>query len=239
MFVQTKALVLHSLKYNDSSLIVHCYTQEVGRQSFLVKGVLSSRKGRFRKALFQPLMLLDLSFQMKKKGGLNFIKDVKVVHPYNSCYTEITKNAQLLFLAEMLHKTLQEEAPNPMLFEYLENALLWLDTNEQMADFHLLFLIQLTKFLGFFPHAESTQCRYFNLENGCFTNTLPDGNYLEGPTVERLQSFLGMKFADIKEQKNERWLRREMLGTLINYYRFHIDGFNPPKSLDVLEVVFN
>ena len=67
MFVQTKALVLHSLKYNDSSLIVHCYTQELGRQSFLVKGVLSSRKGRFRKALFQPLMLLDLSFQMKKK----------------------------------------------------------------------------------------------------------------------------------------------------------------------------
>ena len=87
MFVQTKALVLHSLKYNDSSLIVHCYTQEVGRQSFLVKGVLSSRKGRFRKALFQPLMLLDLSFQMKKKGGLNFLKDVKGVHPYNRCYT--------------------------------------------------------------------------------------------------------------------------------------------------------
>ena len=78
MLVQTKALVLHSIKYNDSSLIAHCYTETLGIQSFMLKGILSAKKGKMRKAHFQPLTLLNLQFQHKNKGGLNFIKELKV-----------------------------------------------------------------------------------------------------------------------------------------------------------------
>ena len=156
MLVETKALVLHSIKYNDSSLIAHCYTETLGIQSFMLKGILSAKKGKIRKAHFQPLTLLKLQFQHKNKGGLNFIKELRVEQPYQSIYTSIEKNTIALFLSEVLYKSLREEETNPLLFEYLENAVLWLDSNDAIANFHLLFLLKLTQFLGFYPNAQES-----------------------------------------------------------------------------------
>lgn len=239
MYVQSKALVLHTLKYNDNSLIAHCYTSAAGRQSFLLKGILSSRKGRLSKALFQPLMLLEIEFLLKNKTGLSYIKEAKVSSPYTSCFIDIKKNALVLFLSEVLHKCLKEETANPLLFDFLEGALLWLDSHDQIANFHLTFLLHLTKFLGFYPYEETPNADYFNFENGCFTNTPPLEHHIEGPSVGALQKLLGMKFAIDKPQKMNHQTRRELLLALINYYTFHIDGFNPPKSLDVLQTVFD
>ena len=140
MLVETKALVLHSIKYKDSSLIAHCYTETLGIQSFMLKGILSAKKGKIRKANFQPLTLLKLQFKRKNIGGLNFIKELRVEQPYQSIYTSIEKNTIVLFLSEVLYKSLREEESNPLLFEYLENAVLWLDSHDTVANFHLLFL---------------------------------------------------------------------------------------------------
>ena len=117
MLVETKALVLHSIKYKDSSLIAHCYTETLGIQSFMLKGILSAKKGKIRKAHFQPLTLLKLQFKRKNIGCLNFIKELRVEQPYQSIYTSIEKNTIVLFLSEVLYKSLREEETNPLLFE--------------------------------------------------------------------------------------------------------------------------
>ena len=113
MLIQTKAIVLHTLKYNDTSLIAHCYTEVLGKQSFLLKGILSARKGGIRKAYFLPMTQLEIQFQHKNKGGLNFLKEVKILHPYQQLYTDIKKNALVLFLSEIIYKSLKEEETIP------------------------------------------------------------------------------------------------------------------------------
>ena len=238
MLVQTKALVLHSIKYNDSSLIAHCYTERLGIQSFMLKGILSAKKGKIRKAHFQPLTLLQLQFQHKNKGGLNFIKELKVEQPYQSIYTSIEKNTIALFLSEVLYKSLREEEANSRLFEYLENALLWLDANENISNFHLLFLLKLTQFLGFYPNDQEQQGTYFNLEDGCFTSDKPLAYHLEENTAKLFKQLLGMNFATDNLLKLNQTSRRELLNALVQYFELHLHGFSKPKSLEILHQIF-
>ena len=238
MLAQTKALVLHSIKYNESSLIAHCYTETLGIQSFMLKGILSSKKGKIRKAHFQPLTLLSLQFQHKNKGGLNFIKELRVLQPYQSIYTSIEKNTIALFLSEVLYKSLREEEANPLLFEYLENAFLWLDSHDNIANFHLLFLLKLTQFLGFYPNTQEEQGNYFNLEDGCFSLHKPLEHHLEGSTAMLLKQLLGMNFATDNLPKLNQTLRRELLEALVQYFELHLHGFSKPKSLEILHQIF-
>lgn len=238
MLVESKAIVLHSIKYNDTSLITHCYTEKLGLQSFMLKGILSAKKGKIRKAHFQPLSLLRIQFQHKNKGGLNFIKELKVDPPYQSIYTTIEKNTIALFLSEVLYKSLREEEANPLLFEYLENAFLWLDSHDNSANFHLLFLIKLTQFLGIYPNQEENQGNYFNLESGCFSEHQPIEHHLEGTTASVLRELLGMNFATVNLPKLNQQSRQELLNALVHYFELHLHGFSKPKSLEILHQIF-
>ena len=51
--ITTRALVLSSIKFQDTSLIVRCYTQE-GVRSYLLKGVLKHKKNGLKPAYFEP-----------------------------------------------------------------------------------------------------------------------------------------------------------------------------------------
>ena len=153
MLVTTKAIVLSTIKYGDADLIVKCYTQE-GLKSYMLKRILKAKKGKLKAAYFQPLTQLELVAKHNVKGNLNFIKEAKVSYPYSSITFDISKQAIALFLSEILNKSIHEEEVNAPLFEYIETALIWLDTHNNVANFHLLFLVNLTKHLGFYPEKE-------------------------------------------------------------------------------------
>ena len=76
--VATKAIVLSSLKYSDSSLIVKCYTQKEGLKAYLIRGILKPKKGGLKVAYFQPLTQLNIVASHNTKGTLNAIKEVQV-----------------------------------------------------------------------------------------------------------------------------------------------------------------
>ncbi len=239
MLVKTKAIVLHTLKYSDSSLIAHCYTQTQGKQSFILKGILTAKKGMIRKSQFQVLTQLEILFDFKNNGKLQFLKEVKVIHPYQTIPNRIEKNAMAQFLAEILNNSILEEEANPSLYVFLETAFHWLDSNNKISDFHLIFLINLTKYLGFFPNDEPQDALYFNLETGCFDALLPREQYIEGDQIPVFRELLGMNFGSLLSFKLNRTKRRGLLETLIRYFELHLLGFSKPKSLQILNEIFD
>ena len=239
MLVKTKAIVLNTIKYSDSSLIAHCYTKALGRQSFMLKGILSAKKGAIRKSQFQVLSQIEILFDHKKNGKLQFLKEVKITYPYVSIPNRIEKNALAQFLAEILKNSILEEEENPSLFTFLETAFEWLDSNDEISNFHLVFLINLTKYLGFFPNEDDSEALYFNLETGCFSSVLPFEKHIEGEQVLIFKELLGMNFGGIIKRKLNRTKRRELLETLIEYFELHLLGFSKPKSLQILNEIFD
>ncbi|PIF00675.1 MAG: DNA repair protein RecO [Maribacter sp.] len=239
MQVTTKAIVLSALKYGDTSLIVKAFTFSDGLKSYLLKGVLTSKKGKVKTGYFQPLTQLELVTNHKNKGTLETIREARVSYPYQTLHSDISKNAITLFLAEMLANSIQEEEANEGLFYYVESALQWLDTNSQITNFHIFFLMDLTKYLGFYPDVTNIPGAYFDLLEGKFTDRINSNPNISGGNLNYFKRFLGTNFDTVHKVKMKKADRQQLLQTIVLYFELHLQGFRKPKSLVILNEVFS
>jgi DNA repair protein RecO (recombination protein O) len=237
--VNTKAIVLSSLKFGDTSLIVKCYTQEEGVKSYLIRGVLKPKKRGIKAAYFQPLTQLKIIAKHTTKNTLNAIKEVQIIYPYKSIHTDIIKQSVVLFLSEVLSNAIQEEEQNLALYEYLETAFIWLDLHDKVANFHLLFLLNLSGFLGFYPDTSEINKKGFDLLEGNFSDSIHEKNVISNNDFYQFKKLLGIIFDNLELVSYSKDERQLVLQVIIHYFKLHLGGFRDPKSLQVLETVFS
>jgi DNA repair protein RecO (recombination protein O) len=238
MFIKTEGIVISTIKYRDTDLIVKCYTKSHGSISFMVKGILKSKRGKFRSSMFQILSLIGIEMQYKNKGQLEYFKEVQTTFPLNDLQGNVYKSTIAMFIAEILKSVIFEEEQNINLFEFIKKSIIYLDTTNNFANFHLSFLIKLSAFIGFSPHLpENDIDLYFNLSEGYFENkeskfsmSAENSNLLKQLIEIDLQQSYRIKLNKVK--------RLELLKLLITYYELHIESFKKPKSLEVIESVF-
>lgn len=239
MRITTKAIILSSLKYGDTSLIVKAFTASDGLKTYLLKGVMGSRKGKLKIAYFQPLMQLEIVATHKYKGKMEILQEVKCTFPYQSLHTDIIKNSMAFFLAEMLKNSIYEEEKNEGLFNYLEAAFQWLDTHDQIANFHLYFLLELTKYFGFYPDTSMPKTDYFDLQDGQYVIKPGIHPLISGTELMHFSALLGINFDAIHTISIGRAEKQALLQKIILYFELHLHGFKKPRSLTILNEVFS
>lgn len=239
MLSKNNNIVLSKLKYREYDLIVKCYTEQRGVVSYLLKGVLKSKKGLSRTVYYQALSQLQIEESYKPNQTLHFIKEVKFNYIYKTLHTNIYKSSIVLFLAEILSNVLKEEEKNEGLYEFLSAALQYLDNEDQFSNFHLLFLLKLTRYLGFQPENLDNNYPYFNLESGVFEATNNGIYSISGSNLTLLKQLLGTNFEALKMIKINTTQRQEFLNMLLYYFELHLGSFKKPKSLQVLNEVFH
>ena len=178
MLHQTKGIVFHSIKYSETSVIVKIYTELFGIQSYLFKGIRSS-KSKIRPGLFQSMTLLDLVVYHKENQSLQSVKEVHLSHPFRSIPFDIRKSSVALFINELAYKAIREEESNPGMFAFLWDACLRLDeTEERVSFFHVEFAVMLMHHLGIFPNDNfAPGSPVFNLREGTFQPGIPDHHW--------------------------------------------------------------
>ncbi|UFH36132.1 DNA repair protein RecO [Flavobacterium acetivorans] len=237
MQVKTKAIVISSLKFQEKSLIVKCFTLSHGLKSYFVRDAFSGRKSNQKIAYFQPLTLLEIEAVHKNKGTLENFKEIKIAAPFHSIHSDIYKSTIVMFISEILHHSIHEEEKNEPLFTFLETALDWLDNHDEMANFHLILLLEITKYLGFYPDISDMDMPFFEMTEGVFTPFHALSSLTEHET-NLFKKLIGLKFET--DQKTFHVIERQIvLKILIDYYSVHLDGFKKPKSLEVLKEVFS
>ncbi|GAA4233459.1 DNA repair protein RecO [Postechiella marina] len=239
MLTTTNAIVLSKIKYRDHDLIVKCYTQQYGVVSFLIRGILKNKKGHVKAAYFQLLSQIQIVINYKNNKNLQTIKEVKLNHLYTSLHSNIIKSAVVMFLSEVLSSILQEEEQNETLYSYLETTLLWFDTHTESSNFHLLFLLNLTRYLGFYPEEISSEDKYFNLRDGKFENTGYGKTSVHGENLTLLKTLLGTTFDALHTVKINAKQRQSFLSMILLYFELHLGSFKTPKSLQVFNQVFS
>lgn len=237
--LSTKAIVLSAIKFGDTSLVVKCFTEKEGIKSYLLKGVLTSKKGKLRSAYFQLFNQLEIIASHNNKGNLNSIREVRVIHSYQTIHQSVVKQSIVLFLSEVVASVIKEEEQNVSLYQYLETTVIWLDTHQSVSNFHLLFLLKLSNFLGFYPNISQHNLSAFSLLQGTFTESIYDKQLITGQELKLFKKLLHANFDTIATLQFSKKERQVLLRILIQYFELHLNGFNKPKSLDVLEIVFN
>jgi DNA repair protein RecO (recombination protein O) len=239
MLHKTRGLVFRTIRYSDSSIIVHIFTEAFGLRSYLVPGA-RSKKAKIKASLFQPLALVEMNVSNREKNSLHRIGDMTAVHSWNNIAADIRKSSILLFLNEVLYKTIREEAPHSDLFEFISHSLQMLDLGtENNPNFHLVFLTRLAAMLGFAPQgAYSPETSYFNLAEGQFQDHAPSHvHFLSGELSRLFGEILDLNFENSHELAMSGANRRELVRKTIDYYRLHISTIKEIKSQAVLEEV--
>ena len=241
MIRKTRGIVLHTTRYGESSLVVHCYTEQFGRQTYMVKGVRKSRRNN-RSNLFQPLFILDFDVYHKDSRDMQLVKEVTRTTPLNSMPYDITKSTQAIFMAEVLYRVVKEEEPNPMLAHFLVNSIRYLDAlGEPLPDFHIIFLFHLSRHLGFFPQNNfGDGTRFFDLVSGQFKSHYSDPETQLDESASALWSkYIESDFQETRSAGFNSSQRKTVLDHLVKYYKNHVSGMGDIRSLDVLHAFFH
>ena len=234
-------IVLRTLKYSDSLLIVDIYTRQRGRLSFLVPASRSKR-GRVRSVLFQPLSMLSFTASYRQGKQLSRINDVQPYAMYSSIPYNVVKSSIAMFLAEVLTYSLREEEGNESLFVFLDRSFTLFDNLEKgYADFHIIFMSQLLRYLGIFPNINDFSVGdFFDLSQGCIVKEHPlHPAFLMPQDSVSFVEILRVGYESMHILSLNRELRGAYLATLIEYYRLHIPDFPKLKSFEVLKELFD
>ncbi len=241
MISTTEGIVIHTLKYGETSIIARIFTRTLGMQSYLVRGVRKSRSSR-KQYLFQPLTMVQMVVSHKEKVSLHYIKEIQLLDPYHSIPCEIKKTSLAIFLAEVLSYALKNQEANEGLYLFLRTALLHLDHAEDAVTcFHLVFLVKLSRYLGFQPRMNYDKHHgYFNLREGVFQSFA--GGSQETMDEEESRALITITGSALENQHQlhiPKALRKRLLQKTIDYYRHHLAGMPEVKSVSVLETIFS
>lgn len=243
MLHKTKGIVLRTVKYGETSLVVTLFTELFGLQSYMVNGVrMVSKKGASKGVYFQPAAVLDLVVYHNEFRNLQRIREYKWAHLYEHIYADVFKNAVSLFSIELLGKLLKEPEPNPELFYFIEDALLHLDRSGKtvIANFPLFMALHLAVFSGFRISDEfSENASYLDLQEGVFVRDQPrHPHYLEGSDAEAVAHILKvMHPSELEDLKLKGDQRRRILAAIEVYYTLHVADFGTLKTLPVLRAI--
>ena len=211
MLTKTPAIVLHSLKYGETRLIVDMFTRSYGRLSFIVS-LPKSAKGKMKKQFFQPLTILEIETDVRPKLQLQKLSDVRLLHPFST-----------------------------IPFDPVTDSIQWLDGQDsRFANFHLVFLMRLSRFLGFYPNLDDYAAGdYFDLRESVFLSAPPvHRDFLYPQEAEKVQLMMRMDFATMHLFQMSHTERNRLLEVALSYYRLHIPDFPELKSLSVLQELY-
>lgn len=248
-----RGIVLRTVRYGDSGHIVDMYTNLRGRMSFVMKRsklVGACRSSRFVPSHLLVLSMLEFDCNIHGQRRLPLPCNVRLYNVYGSIQSNPVKSVVAMFVAEFLVNALREESPNPLLYEYLESSLLWLDGCTQgYANFHLVFIMRMTRFLGIYPGLDKRKEErgegrgegyYYDLMNSEYNAALPKHPHYINPNEARtIPYLLYMNYDNMHLYKFSREQRRRCLEVINDYYRLHLPGFGELKSMDVFKELFD
>ena len=235
-----RGIVLHTLKYGDSSMVVYLLTDVGGRRSYMVQGV-RSRSGRGSKlALFQPVFPVEFEGLESPRQEMHRFREVRAGFALQSLPFDVRKSTMALFMAEVLYRLIREVEANEPLFDFLCEAVLKLDAmREGIANYHLWFLVRLSAYLGFYPGNEYIENGCFDIRGGLFTPSMPAHRIGMNEACARLLGTLMECEADaLAEIPLSRARRTEFMEAMLSFFGYHFDSIHSVRSISILREVF-
>lgn len=241
MLHKTRGIVLKTTPYSESSVVVQIFTEKFGIQSYMINGIKKPR-AKIRMNMLQSLHLVDLVVYHKANIGIQRISELLPSPVFRSIPYDLIKSAMIIFLNEVLYKSIRQQNADEYLFNYIFSSLCWVDECAVAnPSFHLAFLLKLSRFLGFAPNMETKSDQsYFDLQEGEFKSLPPLHPYF----VQKREALLFIQlystsFENLNEIKMDNATRRVILDKILVYYNLHTASFGEIKSHQILEDVLS
>lgn len=239
MIQKTRAIILKTTKYGETSLVVTAFTELFGVQTYMVNGVRSSKQANAKSTYFQPGSMLEMVAYHNEQKTMQRIKEFKFAYLYTQIFSSVIKNCIALFAVELLNKCLKQPETNTNLYNFCEDAFRQLDvcSKKATANFPLFFALHLPQFFGFkMIDNYNDKNIFFDLNEGVFCPEQPmHNNYLnKNDSFTTSQLLKAMHPRELEHFDLNKETRRLLLHKYETYYGYHIQDFGQLKTLVVL-----
>lgn len=226
MLESSEAVILRTIKYGETSIILTVYTENLGYRSFIQNGVRKN-KARLSYNYFQIGNLVQIEWKDDPSKSLLRLKDFQLSSPYKSIPFDLHKSSMAMFVCEVTQKAVKEPDFQGRIFRLIKNTLQFIDsTSDKVSNLSLFYLLELSKYLGFAPVnvLENFKEGYFDLKEGIFTKFEPAHQaYLDVEDSILLKDILNLEIENIVKLSLQRQERINLLERLLQYYQLHIE----------------
>lgn len=239
MLHKTRGLVLNTINYNDKYTLAHIFTEDFGRVTYMVSKT-RSKTTKVPRTFFTPLSLLEMEVDHQPSREIQRIREVQPLIKLYSLSMDMKKTSMAFFLSEFLTRTLKDINESRLMFDFLYHSIHILEmTDKSIANFHLVFMLKLSRFLGFYPNLEDySEGRYFDMMNGEFVFRQPIKHYINRQESYALSRLRRITYENMHKFGFSQQERINIINRMLEYYRLHLYDFPQLKSLDVLHELF-
>lgn len=240
MLIKTHAIVLRTIKYGDQKVIVDMFTEHIGCVTFIQR-IQKTKRGRIGMQFFQPFTNLEIEYDARQNVALQKLKNIRIAYPFSSIPFSPYKTSISLFICEFLFYCVRSEQRGLPLYHFIEKSVKWLDAStHHFSNFHIVFMLRLTRFIGFYPNLEYYQDNdFFDLRNGEFTSLPPNhGAYIVPAEAAKINLLMRMNYSTMHVFRFSHEERNRCVDLILTYYRLHVPSFPELKSLSVLQTLY-
>jgi DNA repair protein RecO (recombination protein O) len=244
MLHTTRGIVLRTIKYGDTSLICHVFTELFGLQTYMVKGVRSSKKSSTKANLLYPASVLEMVVYYQPNKNFQLLKEFQQLSNTATYHEDVVRNCIALFAMEVLSQFITEHDVQPELFYWVTDFLQQLSVLplSNINNLPLYFLIQVGRLSGYQLSGKySDEYRYINLQEGIFckngSNVPP---FIEGAEAAAMSTLNQCNsIAELLQLENLGPLRRNLLQHFLLFYKLHVPQFKDLRSLPVMTTILS
>lgn len=231
MKTTTKAIVLHLTKYTDRASLLHVYSKNYGRITYIVYGS-KSKKNNGIISSFQPLTIVEIEATHTFGREIQKLNTININYIADNIFSDVRRRTIAIFISEIIYRTLRHPEPDENLFNFLEYTIKTLDEIVKPENIHIWFLLNFTHYLGIMPSLDE-KGKVLDIITGqlCKNETELCFSFDE---TELLSNILQDNQLSIS-----RFQRQRLIEKLCMYYEYHLTDFSMPKSLEVLKDIFD
>lgn len=232
----TSGIIIKQIRYSDHSNVVRIFCQHHGMKTFLVRSGKKSSKN-----LIQALTIVEFESAIRENLQIQSLKNLRIAQPLHNIHFEPVKSAMVMFIDELLYKTIPDDYVNDKLFKFLCDGIILLDDAIDARNFHIWFLLEISRHYGFYPTINDYAATpYLDIPSGVFVHEKPmHNNYIEGEHATVLAALIDHEWPQVQTMNLHSSLRKNLLQAMVDYIRFHLENVREIKSLQVLHEVFH
>jgi len=127
MKIKTRAFVLKTTIFKESSLIIRLFTRKKGKCTYIIKAAMRQKSPN--KAIYQQLNEVEIDYSHHPKKQIHPVYNVKLVEDWVNICTDLKKTVLCTTMLEIIDKSYDEDISDTETYDTLKSVMSYFDSN--------------------------------------------------------------------------------------------------------------
>lgn len=223
-----QGLIIDFRRIRDGVIRISLFTAGDG----LITGLYRSSEKK-NNSKFRPLSAVSYGFSKRQSSDLFWFQHLSIVNPHFNIHSDLVKQCIVLYLQELLVKSILPGNPNLALYRFLFDSIHLLDDSHRPANFPLWATLEIIRHQGYLP--DVSQIELIVADNA---GSLGHKTYSQEAKA-LIVEFMPLEWSQVSDYAVSSAIRREATDMLIQFFCKQLEIKSKFYSVEILQEVLH